>query len=77
MTAQQESDLFNHEYDKITDRIGRDKVLIPINHNYSKICDILGFFKLKTQEIVRAFSLVMKKKPFKCMWDGHTVQLQA
>ena len=54
--------MFNHEYDKITDRIGRDKVLIPINHNYSKICDILGFFKLKTQEIARAFLLVMKKK---------------
>ena len=24
----------------ITDRIGRDEVLLPINHNFNKICDI-------------------------------------
>ena len=24
----------------ITDRIGRHKVLLPINHNFNKICDI-------------------------------------
>ena len=28
----------------ITDRIGRHKVLLPINHNFNKICDILGSF---------------------------------
>ena len=39
----------------ITDRIGRHEVLLPINHNYNKICDILGFFKVKTQEILRVF----------------------
>ena len=53
--------MFNHKYNKITDRIGRNKVLIPINHNYYKIFDILGFSKLKTQEILRAFSLAVKK----------------
>ena len=39
----------------ITDRIERHEVLLPINHNYNKICDILGFFKVKTQEILRVF----------------------
>ena len=28
----------------ITDRIGRDEVLLPINHNFNKICDIIGYF---------------------------------
>ena len=28
----------------ITDRIGRHKVLLPINHNFNKICDIIGYF---------------------------------
>ena len=27
----------------ITDRIGQDEVLLPINHKYNKLCDILGF----------------------------------
>ena len=27
-----------------TDRIGRHKVLLPINHNFNKICDIIGYF---------------------------------
>ena len=36
--------------------IGRNEVLLPIiNRNYNKICDILGFFKVKTQEILRGF----------------------
>ena len=42
----------------ITDRIGRHEVLSWINHNYNKICDILGFFKIKTQEIPRSFVTV-------------------
>ena len=48
----------------ITDRIGRDKVLLPIiiNHNYNKICDVLAFFKIKTQEIPRVFLLAVEKK---------------
>ena len=45
----------------ISDRIGRHEVLLPINHNYIKICDILGFLKLKTQEIPRVFLLAVKK----------------
>ena len=40
----------------ITDRIGQHEVLFPINHNYNKICDILGFFKIKTQEIPSFFA---------------------
>ena len=28
----------------ITDRIGRHKVLLPINKNFNKICDIIGYF---------------------------------
>ena len=69
--------MFNHKYNKITDRIGRNKVLIPINHNYYKICDILGFSKLKTQEILRAFSLAVKKSHLSACGMAHTVQLQA
>ena len=46
----------------ITDRIGRDKVLLPIHHNYNKICDVLAFFEIKTQEIPRVFLLVVEKK---------------
>ena len=34
-----------------TDRIGEHHVLLPSNHIYNKISDILGFFKIKTQEI--------------------------
>ena len=57
--------MFNHEYDCRS--IGRNEVLLPINHNYNKICDILGFFKVKTQEILRGFFLLALKikKPFK------------
>ena len=39
----------------ITDRIGGHEVLLPINHSYNKICDILGFFLIKTQGILRVF----------------------
>ena len=28
----------------ITNRIGRRKVLLPINHNFNKICDIISYF---------------------------------
>ena len=28
----------------ITDRIGRQEVLLPINHNFNKICVIIGYF---------------------------------
>ena len=45
----------------ITDQTGRHEVLLPINHNYNKICDILGFFPIKTQEILRVFLLAVKK----------------
>ena len=50
----------------ITDQIGQQEVLLPINHNYSlynKICYILGLFLIKTQEIPSVFLLnvVVKK----------------
>ena len=69
--------MFNHEYDCRS--IGRNEVLLPINHNYNKICDILGFFKVKTQEILRDFFLLALKikKPFKHACEMvRTVQLQ-
>ena len=49
----------------ITDRIGRNEVLLPINHNCNKICDGLALLKIKTQEIPGLFLRAVKKKPFK------------
>ena len=49
----------------ITDRIGWDIALLPINHNYDRICDVLAFFKIKTQEIPGVFVSSGKKRPFK------------
>ena len=63
----------------IAEPIGRREVLLPINHNYNKICDILGFFKVKTQEILRVFFLLALKikKPFKCAREmARTIQSQ-
>ena len=45
----------------ISERIGWHEVLLPINRNYNKICDFLGFFLIKTQEILRGFLLAVKK----------------
>ena len=47
----------------IIDQIGQHEVLLLINHTYNKICDILGFFKIKTQEFLRVFSQQLKKGP--------------
>ena len=47
----------------ITGRIGHE-VLLLINRNYNKIGDILGFFKIKTREILRFFFAGSEKKPF-------------
>ena len=47
----------------IIDQTGQHEVLLLINHTYNKICDILGFFKIKTQEILRVFSQQLKKGP--------------
>ena len=44
----------------ITDRIGRNEVLLPINHNYNKICDVLALLKIKTQEIPGVFLRAVK-----------------
>ena len=44
----------------ITDRIGRQEVLLPINHNFNKICDILGsFFNQNARDV---FANSEKKK---------------
>ena len=34
----------------ITDRIGRHKVLLPINHNFTKFVICKALFKIKTQD---------------------------
>ena len=55
----------------ITDRIGRDEVLLPINHNFNKICDIIGYLlnqNTRNSEIFIASN--EKKKPFKRARDG-------
>ena len=55
----------------ITDRIGRQEVLLPINHNFNKIFDIQGsFFKSKQQKFQDFALLAVKKKPFKRARDG-------
>ena len=49
----------------IADRIGRLKVLLPINHSYNKICDILiRRLKIKTQEIPIVLCPAVKKKSY-------------
>ena len=45
----------------ITDRIGRNEVLLAINHDCNKICDFLGFFQSK-QEKFREFFASSDKK---------------
>ena len=47
----------------ITGQIGHE-VLLLINHNYNKIGDILGFFEIKTREILSFFLLAVKKSHF-------------
>ena len=60
----------------ITDRIGLNEVLLPINHNYNKFCDVLALLKTKAQEIPRVFLHAMKKNPFKCAHAmARTVQI--
>ena len=45
----------------ITDRVGRQEVLLLINHNFNQICDIWSLLKVKTQNI-REFLQAEKKK---------------
>ena len=50
----------------ITDRSGRQEVLLPIDHNYNEIYDNLGFFKSKHKKFREFFfGGRVKKKPFK------------
>ena len=46
----------------ITDRIGRHKVLLPINHNFNKICDIIGYFLNQNTRNSKFFFASSKKK---------------
>ena len=39
----------------ITDRSGRQEVLLPIDHNYNEIYDNLGFFKSKHKKFREFF----------------------
>jgi len=49
----------------ITDRNGRQEVLLPIDHNYNEIYDDLGFLN-QTQKVPRVFFFGgSEKKPFK------------
>ena len=47
--------------------ITRSSVTI-IYHNCNKICDISGFFKIRTEEVLRVFWLVMKKESARVQW---------
>ena len=40
----------------ITDRIGRQEVLLPINHNDNEICDVLALLKIKKHNKFKEFS---------------------
>ena len=47
----------------ITDRIGRQEVLLLINHNFNKICDIIGYFlHQNTRNSTFCFASIEKKK---------------
>ena len=58
----------------ITDRIGRHKVLLPINHNYNKGCYVLSYFKIKHKIFRECLPAVKNttiiKKTFKCARGG-------
>ena len=45
----------------ITDRNGRQEILLPIDHNYNEIYDNLGFLN-QTQKVPRFFLLVAVEK---------------
>ena len=61
----------------ITNPIGRQEVLLPINHNYNKFFYISGLFLIKTQEIASVFLLAMKKSHLSARAMAGTVRLQA
>ena len=55
----------------ITDRIGRNEVLLQINHNFNKIRDIIGYFlNQNTRNSKFCFASSEKKKLFKRARDG-------
>ena len=61
----------------ITDRIGRHKVLLPINHNFNEICDIWGsFFNQKTKNSEIVFASSEKKSHLSVRVIVRTVQLR-
>ena len=60
----------------ITDRIGRHKVLLPINHNFNKICDIIGhFLNQNTRNLKFCFASSEKTSHLSTCVMARTVQL--
>ena len=45
----------------ITDRIGRNEVLLPINHNYNKICDVFSPLENKNKKTKSSLACVMAR----------------
>ena len=60
----------SHLKSMITDRIGRQEVLLPINHNFNKICHIIGHFLNQNTRNSKFVLLAVKKNPFKRALDG-------
>ena len=46
----------------IADRIGRNKVLLPINHNYYTICHVLAPLKINNSRISKSFLASSEKR---------------
>ena len=60
----------------ITNRIGRRKVLLPINHNFNKICDIISyFFNQNTRKSKFCFASSEKKRHLSARVMARTVLL--
>ena len=59
----------------ITDRIGRRKVLLPINHNYNKICDVLTLSKINNTKNSKSFLASNEKSHLTARTIVRTFQL--
>ena len=60
----------------ITDRIGRQEVLLLINHNFRKMCDIVGYFlHQNTRNLKFCFASSEKKSHLSARVMARTVQL--
>ena len=59
----------------ITDRIGRHKVLLPVNHNLNKIVEKRLFFKSKHKKFQFFFGSSEKESHLRACVMERTVQL--